>query len=90
MIALRLYIRGVVQGVGFRSFTKKLAESYGLVGWVRNLRDGRVEVFVQGDGDVVWDFIKRLWEGPPLARVEGMEIIKEVPSDEERDFVIKY
>ncbi|RMH08443.1 MAG: acylphosphatase [Aquificota bacterium] len=90
MIALRLYIKGIVQGVGFRAFTKRLANSYGLTGWVRNLQDGRVEVFAQGDKDVVWDFIKRLWEGPPSARVEGIEILKEVPSHEERDFVVKY
>lgn len=90
MLALRVYIKGMVQGVGFRAYTKRLASSYGLSGWVRNLPDGGVEVFVQGDRDVVWDFLKRLMEGPPIARVEGMEIRKEVSKDEERDFVIKY
>lgn len=90
MLAFRVYVEGKVQGVGFRSFTKKLGESYGLSGWVKNLADGRVEVFVQGDKDVVWDFLKRLAEGPPMSRVEKVYIIKEVPRDEERNFVIRY
>jgi len=90
MIALRIYVSGTVQGVGYRAFTKRLAQSYGLTGWVKNLPDGRVEVFVQGDKDVIWDFLKQLWEGPTAGRVDRMEILKEVPSHEERDFTIRY
>ncbi len=90
MIALRIYVSGTVQGVGYRAFTKRLAQSYGLTGWVKNLPDGRVEVFVQGDKDVIWDFLKQLWEGPTAGRVDSMEILKEVPSHEERDFTIRY
>ncbi len=90
MIALRIYVSGIVQGVGYRAFTKRLANSYALSGWVKNLPDGRVEVFVQGDKDVIWDFLKQLWEGPPAGRVDRMEILKEVPSHEERDFTIRY
>ncbi len=90
MIALRIYISGIVQGVGYRAFTKRLAHSYALSGWVKNLPDGRVEVFVQGDKDVIWDFLKQLWEGPTAGRVDRMEILKEVPSHEERDFTIRY
>ncbi len=90
MIALKIYISGIVQGVGYRAFTKRLAQGYGLSGWVKNLPDGRVEVFVQGDRDVVWDFLKQLWEGPPAGRVDRMEVLKEVSSYEERDFTIRY
>ncbi len=90
MIALRVFVDGIVQGVGYRAFTKRLAQSYGLSGWVRNLPDGRVEVFVQGDRDLVFDFLKELWKGPPAGRVDRMEVLKEVVRDEERDFVIKY
>ena len=58
MVAYRVYVSGIVQGVGYRAFTKRLAHSYGLTGWVKNLPDGRVEAFVQGDEDVVWAFLK--------------------------------
>lgn len=90
MVAVRVYVSGIVQGVGYRAFTKRTADSYGLSGWVRNLPDGRVEVFVQGHEDVVWEFLKDLWKGPPAGRVDRMEILKEVPSHEERDFTIRY
>lgn len=44
---------GIVQGVGFRSKTRRMAKSLNLRGWVRNLRDGSVEAMIQGDpGDV--------------------------------------
>jgi acylphosphatase len=90
MVAYRVYVSGIVQGVGYRAFTKRLAHSYGLTGWVKNLPDGRVEAFVQGDEEVVWAFLKELLKGPPAGRVDRMEILKEVPKDEERDFTIKY
>lgn len=90
MIALRVFVSGKVQGVGYRAFAKKSAHSLGLCGWVKNLPDGRVEVFVQGDRDLVWSFLKELWNGPPAGRVDRMEILKEVPNHEERDFVVKY
>ncbi|MCS6957597.1 MAG: acylphosphatase [Aquificaceae bacterium] len=90
MLALRVYVSGIVQGVGYRAFTKRLADSYGLSGWVRNLSDGRVEVFVQGDKEVVWSFLKELWKGPPAAQVDRMEVLKEVPKNEERDFTVRY
>ncbi|ADC89079.1 acylphosphatase [Thermocrinis albus DSM 14484] len=90
LVAYRVYLRGVVQGVGFRAFTRKVAESYALDGWVRNLPDGRVEIWVQGDKDVVWQFLKEVSEGPRGARVDVMEIVKEVPQHEERGFSVRY
>lgn len=88
--AYRVFLSGVVQGVGFRNWTKNVGESYGLNGWVRNLPDGRVEVFVEGDEEVVAQFIWKLWEGPRSAKVDRMEILKEVPTYEENGFYIKY
>ena len=88
--AYRIFLYGRVQGVGFRSWTRRLGESYGLEGWVRNLPDGRVEVFVQGDDRVVMDFVWKLWEGPKGARVEKVEILKEEVSHEEKGFYIRY
>ncbi len=86
----RIFLSGVVQGVGFRYFTKRTADSYGLSGWVRNLPDGRVEVLVEGDEEVLCHFVKDLWRGPPSARVDKMELIREEADEPLRGFDIRY
>ena len=86
----RIYISGVVQGVGFRAFTKRVAESYGLAGWVRNLPDGRVEALVEGDEEVLCHFVKDLWQGPPASRVDKLEILKEASDEALSGFDIRY
>lgn len=69
-----LLISGRVQGVFYRAFTKEVAESLGLKGWVRNLRDGRVEAVFEGDEDKISIAIERCKEGPPFAKVDNIEI----------------
>ncbi|MEP6650665.1 MAG: acylphosphatase [Lapillicoccus sp.] len=59
-----VYVRGDVQGVGFRFWTRAVARELGLVGYARNLADGRVEVVAQGDGDTVDRLIALLGEIP--------------------------
>ena len=86
----RLLITGVVQGVGFRAFTKRIAQSYGLDGWVRNLPDGRVEAVVEGDQEVIAHFVKDLWKGPPLSRVDKIEMIREESDEPLRGCDIRY
>jgi len=49
--SVRLYINGTVQGVFFRIFVKENAERYNVKGFTRNLEDGRIEVFLEGDTD---------------------------------------
>ncbi len=90
MIAFRIFVEGRVQGVGYRAFTKRVAEGYGLEGWVRNLPDGRVEVYVKGDEEVLWFFIKDLMNGPPLADVKSLHIIKEGFVESTGTFDIRY
>jgi len=70
---LRLLVSGRVQGVGFRYFTVREARQLGLVGTVANLPDGRVEVEVAGDAATLDDFKRRLRQGPPGARVTGVD-----------------
>ncbi|MHB8917449.1 MAG: acylphosphatase [Desulfocucumaceae bacterium] len=53
MVRKHLYISGRVQGVCFRAYTREVAESLGIRGWVRNLPDGRVEAVIQGDHSAV-------------------------------------
>ncbi len=83
-----LFISGRVQGVFYRAFTKDVAESLGLKGWVRNLRDGRVEAVFEGDEDKISIAIERCKEGPPHAKVDSIEIIWE-KSEGLTDFEIK-
>ncbi len=71
--ALRIRLTGRVQGVGFRWFVRRAAQEFGLTGQVRNLPDGRVEVEAAGDSERLDAFRERLRQGPPGARVTGLE-----------------
>ncbi len=73
MVARLFVVSGRVQGVGFRYFAMREAEALGLSGWVRNLPDGRVEVLASGDAAAVDVMGGRLWQGPPHAKVAGVE-----------------
>lgn len=70
--ARRWQIQGRVQGVAFRASTRNQALSLGCDGWVRNLPDGRVEVFAQGAVDALDALASWLQTGPALARVDGI------------------
>jgi acylphosphatase len=69
MTAASFRIEGRVQGVGFRWWTVGEARRLGVAGWVRNRRDGSVEVLAIGDPDALAAMAKVLGEGPPGARV---------------------
>ncbi len=75
--SVRLYIRGVVQGVFFRAFLKENAEKLDVRGFTRNLDDGRVEVFLEGDPDKVNQMIELCRKGPKYSKIEHVEIIPE-------------
>jgi acylphosphatase len=77
MIARRLIIHGRVQGVGFREALIDTARAGGVVGWVRNRRDGSVEAFVQGEPQAVERAIAWCRAGPPTAWVTGLDIAEE-------------
>ena len=73
IVACRLSITGRVQGVGFRAFVSWHAQSRGLRGWVRNLRDGSVEALLIGESDAVAAVIEECERGPQSARVDGVD-----------------
>lgn len=75
-----LILRGRVQGVGFRWWTRELAARHGVRGDVRNLPDGSVEIHVAGPGQAVEGFVERLRGGPRGARVDSIE---EIPCRQE-------
>ena len=64
MIARQYLFAGRVQGVGFRYATKQLAKGYDVLGWVRNLPDGRVELHIMGDEDELDGFLQELHDSP--------------------------
>lgn len=71
--AVHSYISGRVQAVGYRQTCRSVARSLNLVGWVRNLGDGRVEMFAQGEATSVDQLIDWAWTGPSMALVTGVE-----------------
>lgn len=75
--AKRLYINGTVQGIFFRQFIKENAERNDVRGFVRNLEDGRVEVFIEGDGKDVDKMIELCKKGPRHAQIRNVEIKEE-------------
>ncbi len=64
---------GIVQGVGFRERTRRMAKSLNLKGWVRNLRDGSVEAMIQGDPDLVERLIQYCTSEIPNALVTDIK-----------------
>ncbi len=81
-------ISGCVQGVGFRYSTAQQAAGLNLVGWVRNLPDGRVETEVCGPRNDIAVFLSWLEHGPGLAVVVGVET-EDRPPVEYDDFAIR-
>ncbi|MGH8871883.1 MAG: acylphosphatase [Acidimicrobiia bacterium] len=87
--AVHAIVTGRVQQVGYRQSCRQVARSLGLVGWVRNTVDGRVEVFAQGGPDEVDRLVDWLWGGPAMALVTGVESDAVAPDNTLRDFFIQ-
>lgn len=71
--ALHVCISGLVQGVGFRYATYRHAGSLGLMGWVRNTPDGRVEALFEGERGVLESMLEWCGQGPGLCRVDKVD-----------------
>jgi acylphosphatase len=74
MTALHVWVKGRVQGVFFRESTRREALSLGLVGWVRNLPDGRVEALFVGPRSACERVLEFVRIGPPAAEVEDVDV----------------
>ena len=68
-----LLISGRVQGVGFRWFAEREAQTRDVCGYARNLADGRVEVLAQADAETLRAFFETLYRGPRASRVEDIQ-----------------
>ena len=69
-----MYIDGIVQDVFFRGFVKENAERHNVKGFVRNLEDGRVEIFIEGNTEDVDKMVELCKKGPKNAQIRGIDI----------------
>lgn len=72
--AVRIRVRGLVHGVSFRASMAAVASELGVRGWVRNLPDGSVEAFLEGEEGSVTRVVQWAKRGPPRAHVEGVDV----------------
>lgn len=87
----RYYVSGMVHGVGYRFFAQRIAERLGVRGYVRNLRDGRVEVYAVGSEASLVALVRELQQGPEAAVVS--EVVEEQADFDpryERGFSIEF
>lgn len=88
---MRAIVKGIVQGVGFRYFTVYQAQRIGgITGYVRNLRDGSVEVVAEGDSEKLQQLLEQLKKGPTGSRVTGVDVFWEQPTGEFTNFGIRW
>jgi acylphosphatase len=89
VVRRRAVVRGRVQGVSFRASTQAEARLRGVVGWVRNLPDGSVELEAQGDAAAVDALLAWCGRGPRAARVDELLVEERPPVEGERDLAIR-
>lgn len=86
--AVHVHFTGIVQGVYFRAHTQRQAQRLGLRGWVRNLPDGRVEAWIEGDRSAIGELIEYCQEGIPSARVDNADVEEVEPMGDHPTFEI--
>lgn len=85
---VHLIMNGRVQGVGYRMFVFRIAQQYGISGWVRNRVDGSVEAEIEGEPEVVKTIIELLYaRNSPIIRVDTIAI-QSIPSAGKTGFEI--
>lgn len=87
--ALLALVRGRVQGVGFRYEARSFARALGIRGWIMNLSDGGVETYAEGPSAAIKRYQTWLWQGPPGARVDSVDITERVPKGTYTTFTIE-
>jgi len=85
-----IIIEGRVQGVGYRDYVRRRALGLGLVGYVMNLKDGRVRVHAEGAREVIEDLMRQLEKGPPLSRIDRVTPRWLLPGRRYASFDIRY
>ena len=89
-VRARVWVKGIVQGVGFRAHVEYAARQIGgLTGWVRNVGYDTVEAVAEGEREQVERFIEWMKEGPRMARVDESRVEWEDVTGEFREFGVK-
>ncbi len=88
MSGRHVFYEGRVQGVGFRATVKHIARGYEVVGWVKNLPDGRVELQASGDTDEVEAFLEAIAESELKSHIKKMDTSVIPPLTDARGFEI--
>ena len=88
LVAAEIFISGIVQGIGYRFFTQRIAEELNLAGWVRNLPDGRVQAEVEGPRPRIEELLARLRVGPRLSSVTDVAVTWKAASGTMRGFTV--
>ena len=86
--ALKIIVSGTVQGVFYRRFIKEKADKLGLKGFVRNLENGDVEIFVEGEKEKIKDFIEEAKKGPKYSLIKDVSIEEKKWTGDFKDFKI--
>jgi acylphosphatase len=76
MVKIKITVRGMVQGVGFRYYCYRQAITLGINGYVRNLSNGDVEIEAEGNANEINEFIKQVELGPKYSRVNSVSLVK--------------
>lgn len=87
---IRCVILGRVQMVMYRDFAQRKSRDFNVVGYIRNLSDGSVEVVAQGTPDELKGFVEKLNEGSILSRVDSVSVEWRAPTERFDDFNIRY
>ena len=87
-LELHIVVTGHVQGVFFRNSTRQIAQELNLKGTVRNLRDGAVEIFIQGSQDQLDNFLERLTQNPGFGRIDQLQTTYSLPNQQFDQFCI--
>jgi acylphosphatase len=85
-----VFVSGKVQGVCYRAETRRYAGVFNLNGWVRNLKDGRVECVFEGKAENVNKMLKWCKIGPDFSSVQEVKIVEEPFTGSFTDFSIRY
>lgn len=88
-VQVHIIFKGHVQGVGFRFTVERIAMNLGIVGWVKNLDEGNVEVVAEAQKEVLDDFLDRI-RSYFSRYIRGEEIIFLEPTGRFRDFQIRF
>ncbi len=81
-------VKGKVQRVGYRDFVEQYAREHNLTGWIKNMKDGSVEMVIQGTPDELKICVEHLSQGSLLARVDSMAVDWRTPQNQLSDFSV--